>query len=168
MVTEGTSIDNGIGAQHTDWVELEMFPGSIPLFASDKDENATEAKRQTDGPKEMSLCTDGSRQDFGHTGDSVASRDPEWKRMMTYSSRNKEVFDGELYAIRKALEISLQNGGTGRKASRQQLEPQWTRVHIWADTEEAIKRLQQTDSGQDSGRQGPSSGELSGCSNAGW
>lgn len=62
----------------------------------------------------------------------------------TYLSTKNEVVDAELYAIRKALEIALQGGGTGSSSIRQR-EPPWTYIHIWANSQAVIKRLQHLD-----------------------
>lgn len=50
----------------------------------------------------------------------------------TYHGTNKQVFDAELYTIRKVLEIALKNGRARFRGSTRQTEPTWTKVHIWA------------------------------------
>lgn len=57
-ITEGTSIDTTASTEHTELVELEAFPGSIPDFAVDKKEGAKEAKKHSDVPGELSLWTE--------------------------------------------------------------------------------------------------------------
>lgn len=41
----------------------------------------------------------------------------------TYLETNKEVFNPELYVIRKALDIVLRGGGTGCEAGRRPTDP---------------------------------------------
>lgn len=60
---------------------------------------------------------------------------------------NKEAFNTELYARGDALEMTLQGGQMGRGASRQQRDLPWTMIYIWANSQAAIKPLQNTDPG---------------------
>lgn len=71
-ITEGTGIDTAAGTEHTEWVELESFSGSVTHCAVNKEEEAKETQRQSDGPGELSLWTDASSLDSGHVGTSVA------------------------------------------------------------------------------------------------
>lgn len=66
---------------------------------------------------------------------------PEWKTRKIYPGTIKEVFNTELYAIVEALDIALKKERVGLGASRRQIELAWTKVHIWADPQAAIKRL---------------------------
>lgn len=57
------------------------------------------------------------------------------------------MFEVVLYTMGETLEIALQIEKAGGEPGRQQMEPSWTRVHIWADLQAPIKRLQYTDPG---------------------
>lgn len=50
----------------------------------------------------------------------------------------------ELYAINEALGIVLKNGQVGLETSRIRVESRSIRMHIWADSQAVIKRLQHT------------------------
>lgn len=84
------------------------------------------------------------RLDSGRTGASMAWKETEWKTWKTYLGTNKEVFGAELYAIGEALGIALRDGKIGRGSSSQSPTTRWTKIHIWADSQAAIKRLQHT------------------------
>lgn len=85
--------------------------------------------------------------DSGCTGANVTWCDPESMTWKTYLSTNKELFDTELYIIEEALEIALRGGQTEHKSSRQQTELPWTKIHILADSQRAIKWLRNTNPG---------------------
>lgn len=57
---------------------------------------------------------------------------------------NKEVFDTELFSVGEAPDIALKSGRVGNEASRERSGPRCTRIHIWADSQVVIKRLQNT------------------------
>lgn len=99
-------------------------------------------KKHSDRPGEMSFWKDGSRMDSRCTEASVAWQDLEWKTRKTYLVTNNEVFNAELYVIWEVAEIALKNGQVRRKARRQRAESHWTQIHIWVDSQAAIKRLQ--------------------------
>lgn len=65
----------------------------------------------------------------------------------TYFDTNKEVFEAELYAMGDTMKIALQESRMGREASREQREPPRKKIHIWVDSQAAIRQLQHTDSG---------------------
>lgn len=71
-IAEGISIDTTTGTEDTEWVKPKTFPGSIALFASDKEKGAKEARKHSGGPDEMSFWRDSSILDSKCTGASVA------------------------------------------------------------------------------------------------
>lgn len=108
-VAKGTDINTTTGAGHTEWVELETFPGNIAPFVGDKDDGALEVKKQTDRVDKICFRADGLRLNFESTGASVVWCDLDLKTQKTYLSTNQEVFNAELYRIQEALEIPLKN-----------------------------------------------------------
>lgn len=141
------AFDNTAVTEYTEWVGPEIFPKTIAPFAGDKEESAKAARRHTDGPSKLSFWKDGSRLDSRHTRAGIVWCDHKWKMRKTSLSTNKELLDAELYAIGEVLGVALQGERTERGISRQQTEPPWTRIHIWKNSQAAIKRLQYTDPG---------------------
>lgn len=79
MVAEGRDFDTTASIEHTESVELEVFPGDICPLASDKGEREMKAKRYTDRPGQLSFWTDGLKVDSGRTEPSVECCDLDWK-----------------------------------------------------------------------------------------
>lgn len=74
----------------------------------------------------------------------IVCSDPKWKTQKIYLDTNKKVFDAELYTIGEALEIVLRSGQGRYQAVRHRSEPMLKKVHIWADSQTAMRRLQHT------------------------
>lgn len=147
MVAEGTSTDTTAGIQYTESVEPETFLGSIAPFLGEKEEDAEEAKKYTDGPGKMSFWMKGSKLQSVPTGPSVAWRDYERRAWKINFYTKKELFDAELYTMEEAVEITQQRARMVRNASRQQRDLLWTKIYTKADTLTAIRRLQHTNPG---------------------
>lgn len=76
-IAEGTSINPTSGRQHTEWVELETFSGTVALFASGKEDGAKEAKQNVNVTSKVSFSTDDSTVDFRRIVGGVAFLDPD-------------------------------------------------------------------------------------------
>lgn len=62
-----------------------------------------------------------------------------WK---IYLGRNKELFDAELYVIGESLSITKRVRRMRQKGASQSATTQWIKIHIWVDSQSAIKQLQ--------------------------
>lgn len=54
-MAEATSIDKTASTEHTEWMELETFPGCITPFAGNKEKGAEEVKMHSEGSDEISF-----------------------------------------------------------------------------------------------------------------
>lgn len=57
-MAEYTGINTTANIKHTQWVEQETFPGSIALFAGEKEERALKAKKHTGADDVISFWMD--------------------------------------------------------------------------------------------------------------
>ena len=124
-----------------DGVEPMEESGLPASFAGDiiiegKEKAIVEAKR---GQKGTVLWTDGSKLDTGNVGAAVTWKDislNEWKEKSLFLGKNKEVLDGELWAIATALE-------TAKRETRSDLS---TPIIVFTDSQEALATIQRPSS----------------------
>ena len=87
--------------ERQEWSRGRIFPGRMEI--GDRDEAFVLAKDWNRGD---TFWTDGSRLDSGRMGAAVAWRTQEgWSGRRYRLSTNKEVFDAEVFAIYKALQL---------------------------------------------------------------
>ena len=84
------------------WEEFRELRARV--FVENKEDALRTARDWTD--QENTVWTDGSRLENGAVEATVVfTEEGVWKRKGIYLSRNKEVFDAEIFAIRQALEL---------------------------------------------------------------
>ena len=101
----------GDSVERQEWSRRRAFPGQ--MIVGDKDEAFAVAK---DWRRRDTFWTDGSRLDDGGVGAAVAWRAREgWDGRRYYLGSNKEVFDAEVFAIYRALQLIGQKAANGRQ-----------------------------------------------------
>ena len=93
------------------WSEAKRFPGKIVI------DEREEALQRAKGWKEPDTAwTDGSRQETGEVGAARVWETPGgWTGCRYYLGSNKEVFDADVFAVYRALNVIEQKQERGRR-----------------------------------------------------
>ena len=111
------------------WEEFREMRAEVHVER--KEEALETAKKWSEEDQNDTVWTDGSRLENGSVGAAVAFKEGgNWKEEGTFLGGNKEVFDAEIFAIGRALEIINERSERGK------------RYTIFSDSQAAISRAQ--------------------------
>ena len=97
-------LKRGETAEIQKWEQFRVMRAEV--FVDKKEEALERAKSWPDEDQENTVWADGSRLENRAVGAAVAyRRGGSWKTEGVYLGKNKEVFDAEVYAIGRALEV---------------------------------------------------------------
>ena len=122
-------LKRGEAAEVQVWEEFQELRAEV--YVEKKEDALRTAREWSEEDQRNTVWTDGSRLENEAVGAAVAFKEKgDWKREGTYLGRNKEVFDAEVFAIGRALEVLNDRGEES------------TRYTIFSDSQAALSRVQ--------------------------
>ena len=110
------------------WEEFREMRAEV--YVEKKEEALKTAKEWPETSQKDTIWTDGSRLEDKRVGAAVAFKgDGGWRQRKIYLGRNKEVFDAEIFAIGRALEVLNEREEEGREYT------------IFSDSQAALSRI---------------------------
>jgi ribonuclease HI len=132
-LTQGPTIDPAEGCEMARPPKDKTFPGTIIIKPKKTaEEEAKNIYRSDRTNSDLIIWSDGSKLDTERVGTGIALKQGKaWIQRGYPLGKTKEVFDAELYGLKKALEIA---------AGRQARNPRIKRLVVLSDSQAALKR----------------------------